>query len=259
MRIALGVEYDGTHFSGWAKQHGARTVAEVLEAALAEVATHPVSTVCAGRTDARVHATAQVVHFDTEARRANRAWIFGGNTHLPADVSVRWACRPGEDFHARFSARRRHYRYVILNQETRSPLLGARTARFYRRLDVDAMRRAAQELVGEHDFSAYRAVACQARNPVRTIHHLEVERHGDLVVIDVSANAFLKRMVRNIAGVLLAVGCGDRPAEWAGEVLVSRSRVRGGVTAPPQGLYLTRVEYEPRFQLPSVSQWRPLW
>ena len=259
MRVALGVEYDGTRFAGWARQPGARTVAQVLEAALGEVAAHPVSTRCAGRTDARVHALGQVVHFDTEAERPERAWTLGANTHLPADVSVRWARRPGEDFHARFSALRRHYRYVILNHETRSPLLRARTARFYRKLDVAAMRRAARDLVGEHDFSAYRAAGCQARNPVRSIHHLEVERYGDFVVIDVCANAFLKRMVRNIAGVLQAVGCGDRPVEWAGVVLASRSRVRGGITAPPQGLYLTGVEYAPRFRLPPVPQWRPLW
>ena len=259
MRVALGIEYDGTHFAGWARQPGARTVAEVLERALSAVAAHPVSTVCAGRTDAGVHATGQVVHFDAEATRPERAWSLGVNTYLPADVSVRWACEPGEDFHARYSARRRHYRYVIYNHTTRSPLLASRTARLYRRLDVAAMRRAARELVGEHDFSAYRASDCQARNPVRSVFHLEVERHGDFVVIDVCANAFLKRMVRNLAGVLQAVGCGDRPVEWAGAVLASRCRVCGGVTAPPQGLYLTRVEYETRFRLPSVPHWRPLW
>ena len=259
MRVALGIEYDGTDFSGWARQPGARTVAEVLEEALSEVAAHPVSTTCAGRTDARVHATGQVAHFDTGARRPQRAWTLGVNTHLPRDVSVRWACRPGEGFHARFSALRRHYRYVIYNHDTRSPLLGGRSARFHRRLDVGAMRRAARDLVGEHDFSAYRAAGCQARNPVRTVYRLEVERHGDFVVIDVCANAFLKRMVRNIAGVLQAVGCGERPAEWAGRVLASRSRVQGGVTAPPQGLYLTRVEYAGCYPVPSVSHWRPLW
>ena len=259
MRVVLGIEYDGTRFAGWARQSGARTVAEVLEGALSEVAAHPVATVCAGRTDAGVHATGQVVHFDTEAMRPERAWILGVNTHLPADVSVRWECEPGEDFHARYCALRRHYRYVIYNHPTRSPLLSSRTARFHRSLDVAAMRCAARDLVGEHDFSAYRASDCQARNPVRTVHHLEVERHGDFVVVDVCANAFLKRMVRNIAGVLQAVGGGERPVDWAGAVLASRSRVCGGVTAPPQGLYLTRVEYEARFRLPSVSQWRPLW
>lgn len=259
MRVALGVEYDGTHFAGWARQPGARTVAEVLEGALSAVAAQPLATVCAGRTDAGVHATGQVVHFDTEATRPERAWYLGTNSHLPADVSVRWAREPGEDFHARYSALRRHYRYVIHNHPTRSPLLSSRTARFHRRLDEAAMRCAARALVGEHDFSAYRASDCQARNPVRTVHRLEVERHGDLVIIDVCANAFLKRMVRNLAGVLQAVGSGERPVEWAGAVLASRSRVCGGVTAPAQGLYLTRVEYEARFRLPSVSHWRPLW
>ena len=259
MRVALGIEYDGTNFAGWAKQPGARTVAEVLERALSAVAAHPVATVCAGRTDAGVHATGQVVHFDPEAVRPGRAWHLGVNTHLPPDVAVRWVCEPGEEFHARYSALRRHYRYVIYNHATRSPLLASRAARVHRILDVAAMRRAARQLVGEHDFSAYRASDCQARNPVRRVRHLEVERHGDYVVVDVCANAFLKRMVRNLAGVLLTVGRGDRPVDWAGAVLASRSRECGGVTAPPQGLYLTRVEYEVRFGLPSVPHWRPLW
>ena len=259
MRVALGVEYEGTRFSGWARQHGARTVAEVLEDALEAIASRPVSVVCAGRTDAGVHAIGQVVHFDTDVARPERAWTLGVKTRLPDDVSVRWACRPGEEFHARFSALRRHYRYVIYNHETRSPLLHARAALCHRKLDVAAMRRAASALEGEHDFSAFRAAGCQARNPVRTVHRLAVERHGDFVVIEVCANAFLKRMVRNIAGVLLAIGGGDREVDWAGRVLATRSRVCAGVTAPPGGLYLLRVEYHSRFALPSVSPRRPLW
>lgn len=259
MRVALGLEYDGTRFAGWARQPGERTVAEVLEDALSQVAAQPVRTVCAGRTDAGVHATGQVVHFDAERPRPERAWVLGVNTRLPGDVAVRWARRPGEDFHARFSALRRHYRYVIYNHTARSPLLASRSARFYRPLDVAAMQCGAHRLLGEHDFSAYRAAGCQARNPVRTVYRLDVERHGDFVVIDVCANAFLKRMVRNIAGALQAVGCGERPFEWPGEVLASRSRICGGVTAPSQGLYLAEVEYGPRFEVPSVPQWRPLW
>ena len=259
MRVALVVEYDGTRFAGWARQPGVRTVSEVLEGALSEVAAHPVSTVCAGRTDAGVHATGQVVHFDSEASRPGRAWVLGVNTHLSDDISVRSVCRPGEDFHARFSALRRHYRYVVYNHDTRSPLLGGRSARFRRHLDVSAMARAARPLRGEHDFSAFRAAGCQARTPVRTVHHIEVWRHGDFVVIDVCANAFLKRMVRNLVGVLQAVGCGERPVEWAQEVLASRSRIRGGVCAAPQGLYLTRVDYPEPYRVPSVSHWRPLW
>ena len=259
MRIALGIEYDGTDFSGWERQPGARSVAEVLERALSEVAAHRISTACAGRTDARVHAVGQVAHFDTEARRPDRGWVLGANTHLPGDVAVRWACRPGEDFHARFSALRRHYRYVIHDHALRSPLLRHRAARCRRALDVTRMRCAADALTGEHDFSAYRASGCQARSPVRTIHALRVERHGDFVVIDVCANAFLQHMVRNIAGVLQAIGGGERPVEWAARVLASRDRRQGGVTAPPEGLYLTRVEYAERFPLPSVSRWKPLW
>ena len=258
-RWALGVEYDGRAFAGWEKQPRERTVQAVLECAVSRVADSWVRTVCAGRTDAGVHALGQVVHFDSAAARNARAWIMGTNTELPGDVAVTWAACPGDAFHARFAARRRHYRYVLYNRATRSALWLWRAAWEYRTLDLARMQRAAQHLLGEHDFSAFRAASCQARSSIRTVHQLEVSRHGEFVFIDVCANAFLHHMVRNIAGALVAVGTARHRPEWAREVLLSRDRRRGGVTAPACGLYLTAVEYPPSFRLPSVSPWKPLW
>jgi len=255
MRIALGIEYDGSRFHGWqAQQPGVRTVQTVLEAALAEVADHPVQVVCAGRTDTGVHGLGQVVHFDTQAARSERNWLLGGNVNLPADVAIAWVREVGDDFHARFSAVSRRYRYVIFNRTARSAVLAGRVTWTHRPLDAERMHRAGQALVGEHDFSSYRALGCQAKSPVRTLHSLVVERHGDFVVLSVHANAFLHHMVRNIAGVLMAIGRGDRPEEWAGEVLALRDRTRGGVTAPPEGLYFEAVEYPSRFAIPAPSR-----
>ncbi len=250
MRIALGVEYDGSGFSGWQLQQGTRTVQGELEKALSKVADHPVRVHCAGRTDAGVHAAEQVVHFDTGAVRSSRSWIFGANANLPKDVAVLWATEVPDDFHARFSACRRSYRYVICNRPVRPTFLAWRTTWAYRPLDEARMHRAAQALVGEHDFSSYRAQGCQAKSPVRRIHRLEVSRRGELLFIDVEANAFLHHMVRNIAGVLMAIGSGERPESWAAEVLALRNRTLGGVTAPPSGLYLTAVGYPDTFDLP---------
>ncbi|MEW6353314.1 MAG: tRNA pseudouridine(38-40) synthase TruA [Pseudomonadota bacterium] len=250
MRVALGVEYNGTSFCGWQTQDGARTVQACVEQALTRVADHPVKVIAAGRTDAAVHAAGQVVHFDTTAVRSERSWVFGANTHLPHDVSVLWACPVSEDFHARFSARARHYRYVILNRAVRPALLNARVSWYYRPLDAARMSAAAAYLLGEHDFSSYRALACQAKSPVRTVHRLDVTRHGELVVIDIAANAFLHHMVRNIAGVLMSIGSGEHEPVWAREVLEARDRTLGGVTAPPQGLTLMAVEYPEAFGLP---------
>ncbi len=249
-RIALGIEYDGSRFSGWQVQAGTRTVQGCLEEALSRVADHPVRVVCAGRTDAGVHALGQVVHFDSTVRRAPHAWIFGTNTHLPSDVCVRWAQEVPEDFHARYQALRRHYRYVIYNHRVRPAIGAARVAWDYRPLAVEAMRAGARHLLGEHDFSAYRACACQAKSPVRTVYRLEVTRRGDHVLIDIEANAFLHHMVRNIAGVLMAIGAGERPPQWSREVLELRDRRLGGVTAPPGGLYFMRVWYPESYGLP---------
>jgi tRNA pseudouridine38-40 synthase len=254
MRIALGLEYDGSAFHGWqAQQEGLRSVQACVESALSRVADHPLRVVTAGRTDAGVHAAAQVVHFDTRARREPRAWVFGGNSHLPGDVSLLWA-RPVDDaFHARFSALARHYRYVILDRPSRPGLGRGRITWCYRPLDVERMAAAAAYLLGTHDFSAYRAVGCQAKSPVRTVHRLDVIRHGQRVVIAASANAFLHHMVRNIAGVLMAIGGGAREPRWAREVLEARDRNRGGVTAPPEGLYLVGVDYPSEYALPAPS------
>ena len=255
MRIALGIEYDGSGFNGWqAQQTGVRTVQSAVEQALSSVAAHPVSVVCAGRTDAGVHATGQVVHFDSDTLRSPRAWTLGTNTLLPPDVSVRWAQPVAEPFHARFSATARQYRYVILNQPTRPALLRNRACWQMRPLDVACMNAAAAYLIGEHDFTAYRAQQCQSKSPVRVMRHLSVTRHGAYLTIDVRANAFLHHMVRNIAGVLMTIGQGEREPDWARAVLEGRDRRLGGVTAPPQGLYLVAVEYPEGFAVPRALE-----
>lgn len=259
MRIAIGVEYDGRDFHGWETQRQGRTVQQVLERAVAHVADAPVRTVCAGRTDARVHALAQVAHFDTHARRSPRSWVMGANANLPHDVSVLWAQSMDDSFHARFSAVSRSYRYVLLNREVRPAALHGRVSWECRPLDAAAMAQAAHALLGEHDFSAFRAAGCQARNPVRIVHRLEVRREGVFVIIDVRANAFLQHMVRNLAGVLIAIGTGKQPVAWAGQVLAGRDRRLGGVTAPADGLYLTGVEYPPHLQVPCLSPNFALW
>jgi tRNA pseudouridine38-40 synthase len=256
MRIALGIEYDGTRFCGWQRQRTGRTVQGTLEDALGSIADHPLATTCAGRTDAGVHATGQVVHFDSLATRDSEAWIRGTNTLLPADIRVRWSREIETAFHARFGARRRHYRYAILNRGEGSALLATRVCREHADLDVSRMREAAAMLVGEHDFSTFRAAACQARNPVRTVYTLEVTRSGRFVYLDVVANAFLHHMVRCIAGVLLGIGRGDAAPGWARELLAARDRTAGGVTAPAHGLYLVGVGYPARYGLPARG-WLP--
>jgi len=253
MKIALGVEYDGSAYCGWQLQDGAPTVQGCIEAALSRVADHGVRVTCAGRTDAGVHAAGQVVHFESDARRSSHAWVFGGNANLPDDVSILWAQPVADDFHARFSATGRHYRYLILNRATRPSYLRRKVSWDYRALDEKRMAAAAGYLLGEHDFSSYRALACQAKSPVRTVYRLDVVRTGQFVAIDIVANAFLHHMVRNIAGVLLAIGAGEQEPEWAREVLVLRDRTLGGVTAPPHGLYLAGVEYPERFGIPTPS------
>ena len=260
MRIALGIEYDGSEFAGWQLQEaGVRTVQGAVEQALSRVADHPLRVICAGRTDTGVHATAQVVHFDTPAERGMRSWIYGANANLPKTVSVQWARVVSEDFHARFSAVRRRYRYVILNREIRPAFLAARVAWEYRPLDEALMLMAARDLEGTHDFSAYRAVACQAKSPVRTLYELAVHRDRDLIILDLEANAFLHHMVRNIAGVLMDIGAGKRQPGWAREVLESRDRTVGGITAQPHGLYLTGVVYPAHFDLPPLSPSGVVW
>ena len=251
MRYALGVEYDGTAFMGWQSQtHPGRTVQASVEEALCTVADHAVTVTCAGRTDAGVHATGQVIHFDTEARRSPRGWLLGVNSNLPADVAAGWIQEVPEAFHARFSAEARQYRYVIINRSTRPALTRAQMTWFYRPLDVARMQTATRHLVGEHDFSAFRSVECQSKQPVRTLERLDVRREGECIVIDAVADGFLHHMVRNIVGVLFAVGEGKREPEWARAVLESRERTLGGVTAPSNGLCLTAVKYPAHFGIP---------
>ena len=251
MRVALGVEYDGSHYCGWQRQkHDTRTVQENLESALSKVANHPVQVICAGRTDTGVHGVGQVVHFDTESDRTDKGWIFGCNTNLPDSISVRWAKPVAEEFHARFSAVSRAYRYVIYNHPIR-PALGMQHLTWnFRPLDMALMQAAANVLVGEHDFSSFQAQGCQAKSPIRTIHHIKLQRRGRLIIMDIQANAFLQHMVRNIAGVLMAIGCGKEPLSWAEEVLNHKNRTLGGVTAPPYGLFFMRVGYPPQFDIP---------
>ncbi len=252
-RWALGVEYDGRGLLGWQRQKDGPSVQGHLEAALGFVANHSVELVCAGRTDAGVHATAQVVHFDTPARREPHAWILGANSRLPDAIAVTWAQAVPATFHARFSAFGRRYRYVIANREIRPALEAGRVSWWRRPLDAERMHQAGQAFVGEQDFSSLRAAACQAKSPVRCVHSLSVRRQGHYVVLDVHANAFLHHMVRNIAGVLLAVGDGRADPDWPLEVLAARDRRASGITAPAGGLYFVHVDYPSEFALPLAA------
>jgi tRNA pseudouridine38-40 synthase len=253
MRIALGLEYDGSGFHGWQSQPGARTVQATVEAAVATVADHPVRLICAGRTDGGVHAVGQVAHFATHAERSPRSWVLGGNVNLPPAISITWAHPVADDFHARFSAVSRRYRYVILNRWVRPAVLHGKVTWQRRPLDEQRMREAALHLLGKHDFTSFRALACQAKNPVRTVYELEIGREGDYVYIDIHANGFLYHMVRNIAGVLMTIGAGERATGWTADLLRLRDRSGGGVTAAPDGLYLVQIEYDRRFGLPQGS------
>lgn len=249
MRIALGLEYDGSGFCGWQSQAGGGAVQDAVESALSIVADAPTRVVCAGRTDAGVHALAQVVHFDTEAVRPDTAWVRGVNAHLPASVAVRWAQPVSSEFHARFSARGRRYRYVLLNRAERPALMARRVGWFHRPLDADAMAAGASLLLGEHDFSAFRAIECQAKSPVKTLRRADVARHGNLLVFDFEASAFLHHMVRNMVGALVYVGKGAYPPAWIGELLAGRDRARAAPTFEACGLYFAAVDYDAVWQL----------
>ncbi len=250
MRIALGVEYDGNAFRGWQTQPGGGTVQDELEAALARIAGEPVSVVCAGRTDAGVHATGQVVHFETTASRPLTAWVRGVNTFLPPAVAVRWAHPVAEGFHARFSAYGRCYRYLLINRPQRPGVWHGRAGWYHHPLDENAMQQAADLLLGEQDFSCFRAADCQAKSPVKLIRYAKVGRFGDMLVFDFEAGAFLHHMVRNMVGSLVYVGQGKHPPEWIGQLLTSRDRTRAAPTFSAAGLYLVGVRYESHWQLP---------
>lgn len=253
MRIALGIEYDGSRFLGWQTQPGGGAVQDALQPALAGIAGVPVAVSCAGRTDRGVHARGQVVHFDTAVERPDTAWVRGVNALLPDSVAVLWSRRMPDDFHARYSARSRTYRYVLLNRGVR-PALAARYAGwFHAPLDMRAMQAAAAYLVGEHDFTSFRSSECQAKSPVRRVHSLDITRAGERIDIVVRANAFLHHMVRNVVGTLVYVGKGKHPPIWAREVLQARDRARAAPTFPPEGLYLEQVVYEPHWNLPLLE------
>jgi tRNA pseudouridine38-40 synthase len=249
-RIALGIEFDGSRFLGWQTQPGGGTVQDALQDALSAVADAPVSVTCAGRTDRGVHAREQVVHFDTDAERPDSAWVRGVNALLPESVAVLWSRRVAPEFHARYSALSRSYRYVLVNRPVR-PALAARYAGWHHApLDAGRMREAAGHLTGTHDFSAFRAAECQAKSPVRTLYEIEVARDGDRIEFRLRANAWLQHMVRNIVGTLVAVGKGKHPPGWAKAVLESRDRARAAATFAAEGLYLDCVEYGPDWALP---------
>ncbi len=250
MKIALGIEYAGCHYYGWQTQSISPTIQETLELALAKIADEPVRVHCAGRTDTGVHAIQQVVHFETSSTREPHAWVLGTNTILPKDIAVTWALDIGDDFHARFSAEKRTYQYVILNRQARPAILNGLVTWEGRPLDFVKMKQAAECFIGEHDFSSYRAVSCQAKSPVRTIHKMELDRLDDWIVITLKANAFLHHMVRNIAGVLITIALDKKDVNWLAEVLAAKDRTAGGVTAPPDGLYLVNIQYPDRFAIP---------
>ncbi len=259
MKIAFGVEYDGSRFRGWQIQNGARTVQSCLEQALSKIANHPVSAVCAGRTDTGVHAIGQVIHIQTEAQREEWEWIRGTNSNLPDDVNIVWAKVVDGDFHARFSACSRIYRYLIFNRPVRSAVWGGRATWIYRPLDHESMRAGARWLLGRHDFSAFRAAGCQAKSPVKDITRFEINRTGHLITVEIEADAFLYHMVRNIAGVLIAVGTGERHPDWVQEVVSSKDRTHGGITAAPDGLYFMSPTYPLRYAIPRLQDFSTPW
>ena len=257
-RWAAAVEYSGSRFCGWQAQRDCESVQAAVESALLQVADHAIVVTAAGRTDAGVHAYGQVIHFDSPAARTPYSWMLGVNTHLPADVSLRWVVAVAEGFDARRSARRRRYRYVIHNHRARAALLAERAAWVPLPLDAASMHRAAQALVGEHDFSAFRAAGCQSNTAIRALYEIAVSRQNDFVVVDVCANAFLQHMVRNIAGLLIEIGQARRGEGWAAQVLAGRDRTQAAITAPACGLYFVGPEYAPEFGLPTPAQvWFP--
>lgn len=260
MRFAACVEYNGANFSGWQTQkHDVRTVQEEVEVALSKVANEPVAIITAGRTDAGVHASHQVIHFDSNAERSMFAWCRGANRFMPHDVRILWVEPVDDEFHARFSALSRSYRFVIYNAPIQSALYRTLATHECRELDVEKMAEAGQSLLGKHDFSSFRAAGCQAHSPVRTMLNFQLSHRNNWVWFDVQANAFLQHMVRNIAGCLVEVGCGKRDVNWISELLEVKDRKQAGITAPPYGLYLAGVDYPPEFVLPSNSKLVSYW
>jgi len=258
--FAIGLEYDGTHYHGWQIQENVPSIQAALNQALSAVADCSIKTHSAGRTDKGVHATGQVAHFVTDVERTTDAWLMGANTHLPDDIRVTWCCEVSDDFNSRFSAIARRYEYIIYNRHVKPCLNRHLVSWHYRELDIELMKTAAEYLIGEHDFNAYRAVVCQAKTPIREVQHIDIKRKNEIITLDIQANAFLHHMVRNIVGVLLEIGEGNREPEWAKEVLDSKDRTLGGITAKPHGLILAEVIYPEGLSpqlIPVDSQDRP--
>lgn len=249
-KYALGIEYDGSCYYGWQRQQDVKSIQQCLEQALSKVANQVISVFCAGRTDTGVHATGQVVHFETDAIRKDVAWTMGVNANLPADIAVRWVKQVDDSFHARFSATARRYRYIIYNHRYRPAILGRGVTHFHLPLDADCMHRAGQYLLGENDFTSFRVVQCQSKSPWRNVKHLNVTRKGSYIIVDIKANAFVHHMVRNIVGSLLEVGCGNQQEKWIAELLSAKDRNLAAATAKAEGLYLVSVDYPDEFGLP---------
>ena len=252
MRVVLGIEYDGSSYYGWQRQQNVATIQQCLESAIAKIANTHIDIHCAGRTDAGVHATEQIVHFDSPVFRPDRAWTMGVNTHLPDAIAIKWSKEIDQNFHARYSATSRRYRYIIYNAKLRPGILRGGVTHEYRPLDADKMHKAAQALIGENDFSAFRAAHCQSNSPFRHLTAISVKRQGQYVIIDVSANAFLHHMVRNITGSLITVGCEEQPVEWIAQLLAEKDRTKAAATAKPNGLYLVQVSYPEEFGIPKT-------
>ncbi|WP_297926238.1 tRNA pseudouridine(38-40) synthase TruA [uncultured Agitococcus sp.] len=259
MRFALGIDYEGTHYRGWqTQQEGVPSIQSTIEDVLSRIADHPVIIHAAGRTDAGVHASGMVAHFDTHAIRGHKSWLLGSNTWLPKDIALRWIHPVSEDFHARFKAVARRYRYIIFNSGQRSSQLAGKVTWHYHPLNFERMKIAASYLVGQHNFNSFRAVGCQSRNPNRHVHFLNLTKRGSLIILDIQADGFLHHMVRNIAGVLMAIGEGKAEPEWVQELLRVQDRTQGGVTASGSGLYFVDALYPPEFELPKEPL-GPLW
>lgn len=259
MRFALGVEYQGSAYCGWQYQDHCDSVQKHLQTALTSIANETIDVHCAGRTDTGVHAIGQIVHFDTRVDRPEKAWVQGVNTQLPADIRVSWVKPVAEDFHARFSAIARQYRYVIFNRSVHSAVLANRVTWERHPLDEGLMHQAAQRLIGEQDFSSFRAAGCQASHARREVQTVRVSRQDDFVFVDIQANAFLHHMVRNIVGTLLEVGRHERPPEWVAELLSMQDRTQAGMTAPADGLYFVNALYPSEFVMPEVTLDTLLW
>lgn len=258
-KIALGIEYDGSNYCGWQRQQQVKSVQAYIESALTKVANESIQIYCASRTDTGVHATGQVVHFETSVIRKNSAWIMGVNTYLPTDITVRWSKVVESDFHARFSAIARRYRYIIFNDKYKPAILAAGINHYHLPLDAKKMHIAAQALVGERDFTSFRSSQCQSKSPRRNIKHIYVNRYGNYVLVDIKANAFVYRMVRNIIGSLLAIGSGNQDINWIANLLALKDRSKAAATAKADGLYLVAVYYPLKYKLPKNTILGPLF